>query len=75
LAGKRSLRDTFWQMAQNQPPEYDILPPLKDTLQKPGSWPEMGGLFRLWLRKSWERELRLAPTEYETNYSEGGLIK
>jgi hypothetical protein len=75
LAGKRSLRDTFWHMAQNQPPEYDILPPLKDTLQKPGSWPEMGGLFRLWLRKSWERELRLAPTEYETNYSEGGLIK
>jgi hypothetical protein len=75
LAGKPSLRNTFWQMAQNQPPEYDILPPLRDTLKEPGSWPETGGLFRLWLRKSWERQLRLAPTEYETNYSEAGLIK
>jgi len=57
LAGKPSLRDTFWELAKNQPPEYDMAPPLRDILREPGSWPEMGSLFRLWLRKSWEREL------------------
>jgi len=70
-----SLRETFWRMAQHQPPEYDILSPLKDVLQKPETWPETGGLFRLWLRKSWERQLHFSPADYEKNFKEGGIIK
>lgn len=74
-SGQPSQRDTFWELAKNQPPEYDIAPPLRDILQKPGSWPEMGSLFRLWLRKSWERQLQFSPAEYEANFTEGGLLK
>ena len=39
------------------------------------SWAKMGSLFRLWLLKSCERQLRLLPNEYEANYSEVRLTK